>query len=463
MQLHLVLNGEGPLQAQLYRELRQAMQDGRLQVGERMPPSRVLARELALSRQLVVVAYERLIAEGFLCARPGSGTFVARLPASEAVAILPAGVSPGPHWVMHPVWGNAPARRFNFAGGVTEREQLPWQAWRRCLNRAVRDQQAETLLYGEVQGDLRLRLGLVEYLGYSRGLPCSADQLLITQGAQQGLDLLARVRLAPGDCVAMEEPGYPPARAVFEAVGAKVIPVPVDEEGLCVDRIPDQAGLVYLTPSHQFPLGMPMSLSRRLALLERARATEMLIVEDDYDGEFRFEGRPLEALKRLDHHQQVAYLGSFSKVLHASFRMGYIVMPGGLQAALLQAKSLTDSSSNDLTQRALGYLIEQGDFARHLKRMQRRYASRREKLLAALRRQSALTVLPQMAGLHIAGRTPPVRDLADALNREGVTAMSLESLYMAEPAMPGVLLGFGALPDDTIEDGVSALTRALAR
>jgi GntR family transcriptional regulator/MocR family aminotransferase len=323
---------------------------------------------------------------------------------------------------------------------VTEREQLPWQAWRRCLNRAVRDQQAETLLYGEVQGDLRLRLGLVDYLGYSRGLPCSADQLLITQGAQQGLDLLARVRLAPGDCVAMEEPGYPPARAVFEAVGAKVIPVPVDEEGLCVDRIPDQARLVYLTPSHQFPLGMPMSLSRRLALLERARATEMLIVEDDYDGEFRFEGRPLEALKRLDHHQQVAYLGSFSKVLHASFRMGYIVMPGGLQAALLQAKSLTDSSSNDLTQRALGYLM-----------------------LAALRRQSALTVLPQMAGLHIAVRTPPVRDLADALNREGVTAMSLESLYMAEPAMPGVLLGFGALPDDTIEDGVSALTRALAR
>ncbi len=345
---------------------------------------------------------------------------------------------------------------------MTEREQLPWQAWRRCLNRAVRDQQAETLLYGEVQGDLRLRLGLVDYLGYSRGLPCSADQLLITQGAQQGLDLLARVRLAPGDCVAMEEPGYPPARAVFEAVGAKVIPVPVDEEGLCVDRIPDQARLVYVTPSHQFPLGMPMSLSRRLALLERARATEMLIVEDDYDGEFRFEGRPLEALKRLDHHQQVAYLGSFSKVLHASFRMGYIVMPGGLQAALLQAKSLTDSSSSDLTQRALGYLIEQGDFARHLKRMQRRYASRREKLLAALRGQSALTVLPQMAGLHIAVRTPPVRDLADALIKEDVTAMSLESLYMAEPAMQGVLLGFGALPDDTIEDGVSALAGALA-
>ncbi|WP_156497115.1 GntR family transcriptional regulator, partial [Alcanivorax sp. HI0083] len=143
MQLHLVLNGEGALQAQLYRELRQAMQDGRLQEGERMPPSRVLCRELGLSRQLVVQAYERLIAEGFLCARPGSGTFVARLPASEPVSLLPAGVSPGPHWMTQPVWGNGPARRFNFAGGVTEREQLPWQAWRRCLHRAVRDQQAE--------------------------------------------------------------------------------------------------------------------------------------------------------------------------------------------------------------------------------------------------------------------------------------------------------------------------------
>ena len=462
MQLHLTLSGEGPLRTRLYRDLRNALLDGRLQQGERLPPSRILAAELGISRQLVVEAYERLIAEGFLVSRPGSGTFVEQLPPARENTVTPAGVSPGDHWPIRPLWGNAPARRYNFAGGVTERSQLPWQAWRRCMQQAMRDEQAESRLYGDPQGDLRLRRGLADYLGFSRGLPCESEQLLITQGAQQGLDLLARVRLAPGDVVALEDPGYPPARFVFEAAGARLVSVPVDEEGICVDRIPADARLVYVTPSHQFPLGMPMSLSRRLALLELARQQDMLIVEDDYDGEYRFAGRPLEALKRLDHHQQVAYLGTFSKVLHASFRMGYMVMPDGLRDALLQAKFLADAYSNALTQRALGHLIEQGDFARHLRRMQRRYAVRRNRLLAALEAVPDFQVLPQMAGLHVAVGTPAdPATMMVSLEREQVMATPLSVLYAQLPAMNGALLGFGGLADDTIEEGVSALVRAL--
>ena len=462
MQLHLPLAGEGTLRTRLYRDLRDALLDGRLQQGERLPPSRTLAGELGISRQLVVEAYERLIAEGFLVARPGSGTFVERLPPDRESTVAPVGVKPGAHWPLRPLWGDMPVRRYNFAGGVTERSQLPWQAWRRCMQQAMRDEQVESRLYGDPQGDLRLRRGLADYLGFSRGLPCDSEQLLITQGAQQGLDLLARVRIAPGDVVALEEPGYPPARSVFEAAGARLVPVPVDEEGICVEQIPADARLVYVTPSHQFPLGMPMSLSRRLALLDLARERDMLIVEDDYDGEYRFAGRPLEALKRLDHHQQVAYLGTFSKVLHASFRMGYMVMPEGLRDALLQAKSLSDAYSNALTQRALGHLIEQGDFARHLRRMQRRYETRRNRLLAALEAVPGFQVLPQMAGLHVAVGTPgdPATRMA-ALEREQVTATPLAEFYAQLPPMNGVLLGLGALADDTIEDGVSALARAV--
>ncbi len=462
MQLHLSLSGEGPLRTRLYQDLREALLDGRLQQGDRLPPSRTLAAELGLSRQLVVEAYERLIAEGFLAARPGSGTFVERLPPGRETALMPVGVAPGAHWRSRPLWGDMPARRFNFAGGVTERSQLPWSAWRRCLQQAMRDEQGERRLYGDPQGDLRLRRGVADYLGFSRGLPCDSEQLLITQGAQQGLDLLARVRVAPGDVVALEDPGYPPARSVFEAAGARVVSVPVDGEGICVDRIPADARLVYVTPSHQFPLGMPMSLPRRLALLELARQRDMLIVEDDYDGEYRFAGRPLEALKRLDHHQQVAYLGTFSKVLHASFRMGYMVMPDGLRDALLQAKFLSDAYSNALTQRALGHLMEQGDFARHLRRMQRRYAARRSRLLAALEAVPEFQVLPQMAGLHMAVEMPcdPARRMA-ALAREQVTATPLSALYAQRAPRNGLLLGFGDLADETIEEGVSALARAL--
>ncbi len=466
MQIHLSLDGAGGLGQRLYESLRRALIDGQVPPGQRLPSSRVLAAELGVSRRLVVEAYERLVAEGFLGGAPGRGTFVLRVPPPLPREAERPGPGPGAHWRPLPDWGGrrTPGRH-NFPGGVTDRTLLPWAAWRRAMMAALREASRDIGLYGDPRGEASLRLAIARYLGYSRGLACDGESLLITQGAQQGLDLLARVRVAPGDTVAMEEPGYPPARAVFEARGARVVPVPVDEQGLCVERLPDAASLVYVTPSHQFPLGMPMSLERRLALLAFARRHDALVVEDDYDGEFRFEGRPLDALKSLDREGRVAYLGSFSKVLHADLRLGYLVMPPGLAPALLQARAFSDGYPPLVTQRALARLMIDGDFARHLRRMQRLYTARRTRLGDALAAYPALwTPLPQVAGIHVAlCLRSPVADLSARLAAADIRANPLAAFYAGEPSLNGVLLGFGVIDGEAIDRGVAALAEAVTR
>jgi len=466
MRLHLPLEGEGSLRHRLYRDLREALKRGGLHLGERLPPSRELAGHLGVGRKTVVEAYEQLVAEGFFHTRPGSGTFVARLPpATESGRPDAPGPGPGNHWRPGSVWGGRQTPHyFNFAGGVTDRRRLPHGDWRRALSRALRQQEGDTSLYGDPAGDEGLRRAITHYLAYSRGLPCAAQDLLVVQGAQQGLDLLARVRVAPGDVVAVEEPGYPPARAVFEARGARVVGVPVDEQGLRVDRLPASVSLIYVTPSHQFPLGMPMGLQRRLALLDFARRHDALVVEDDYDGEFRFQGRALDALKSLDRHQQVAYLGSFSKVWHADLRLGYLVMPAGLAPALRQARTFSDGYPPALTQRALALLMENGAFARHLRRMQRLYERRRSRLLTALQQASrSWTPLPQVAGLHLAVRFEQwVPALPEKLAAANISAQDLGSFYRhAGAAGTGVLLGLGMIEESLIDDGVDALAACL--
>jgi len=464
VQIHLSLDGAGGLGQRLYEALRRALLDGQVAPGERLPPSRVLAAELGLSRRLVVEAYERLAAEGFLGATTGRGTFVLRVPPPPQQTLRQAGPGPGAHWRSPPAWaGRLAPGRHNFPGGVTDRALLPWAAWRRAMMAALRETSRDIGFYGDPQGEASLRLAIARYLGYSRGLACDGDALLITQGAQQGLDLLARVRVAPGDTVAMEEPGYPPARAVFEARGARVVPVPVDQQGLCVDELPASASLVYVTPSHQFPLGMPMSLERRLALLAFARRHDALVVEDDYDGEFRFQGRPLDALKSLDRDGRVAYLGSFSKVLHADLRLGYLLMPPGLATALTRARAFNDGYPPLVTQRALARLMIGGDFARHLRRMQRLYAARRTRLEKALAEYPRLwTPLPQVAGIHMALRfTAPVPDLAARLDAADVRANPLAPFHAGDPGLDGLLLGFGVIDGDAIDRGVAALAEVV--
>lgn len=274
--------------------------------------------------------------------------------------------------------------------------------------------------------------------------------------------------LDPGDLAVVEEPGYPPARASLLATGAEVRGVPVDAEGLRVDLLPENAKLVYVTPSHQFPLGMPMSLERRLQLLDWAQRHRALIIEDDYDSEYRFDGRSLESLRSLDRHGQVAYLGTFSKTLFPELRLGYLLPPASLREAVLAARKLVDRHSETLQQRALALFIQRGDFARHTRRLQREYAQRRGRLLERLHGDLSpwLEALPAVAGIHLAARCREPLDvlrIARHLRQQGLEVGTLPPFYAETPAQPGFLFGFGCIERDNIDPALDLLRAELRR
>lgn len=469
MDLHLDIDPAQPLAAQLYRQLREAILGGRLAGGERLPPTRYLAARLQVSRKTVSDAYEQLLAEGFTLTRVGSGTFVnaavqAPPPPRREVGLL----QPAGRWrqsAVSPLDRAMRSWRYNFAGGTVSMRRFPLDAWRSSLQHALRQLAQGSGFYAGTQGQPALRQAIARYLAANRAVRCDWRELLVTQGAQQGLSLLAQVMLEPGARVAMEEPGYSPARSCFLAAGAEVIGVPVDGEGLRVDLLPSGVRMVYVTPSHQFPLGMPMSLGRRLALLEWARRQRALIIEDDYDGEFRFQGRPLEALQSLDRHGLVSYLGTFSKTLYPQLRIGYLSMPPGLREALVQAKLLGDRHGDSLQQLALAHFMERGEFARHTRRMQRLYAERRQRLLDRLRGDLAPWLQPivPLAGIHMAAllgdRVDPER-LAGEMHERGIGLEFIAPFYQGPP-QAGLLFGFACIELDELEAGLDELRRAL--
>lgn len=391
MDIQLTIAGRRDLIGQIYKQLRAAIVDGRLPAGERLPSTRDLAQQLRVSRKTTLEAYERLGAEGFLITRAGDGTYVA-----DGLISRPSARGAAGRTSLRPadVWRHVPEAlsmpkigsflSYDYLGGVTDKKLFRMDAWRKCVGHALRSQQRGRGMYHDPGGEQELRLAIARYVAFSRGVSCNWQDVLVTQGAQQALDLVARVMVNPGDIVAVEEPGYPPARSSLLALGARVIPVRVDAEGLCVNELPAKARLVYVTPSHQFPLGMPMSLERRIALLEWASRHRALIVEDDYDGEFRFEGRPLESLKSLDRNDVVAYVGTFSKTIFPELRLGYVVPPASLAADFLKAKQINDWHGCSLTQAALARFMLDGDFNKHLRRVQKYYAERRETLLSFL-------------------------------------------------------------------------------
>lgn len=470
MDLHLVLDPQQPLVAQLYRQLREAILSGRLTGGERLPSTRHLASSLQVSRKTTNEAYEQLLAEGFLESRIGSGTFVS--PNVKRAAPRPlmedALLQPSPRWQALPL--NmldlpAPAWRYNFNGGTVDMRLFPIDSWRTCLQHALRQQTRSTGFYHDTGGSAPLRQAISRYLAVSRAVRCAWEDLLITQGAQQALNLIAQVMLEPGSRVAMEEPGYTPARCCFLNAGAEVIGVPVDAEGLRVDLLPENVRLVYVTPSHQFPLGMPLSLNRRLQLLEWAQKRNVLIIEDDYDGEYRFEGRPLESLQNLDRHGLVAYLGTFSKTLYPALRMGYVSMPPGLRGALLQAKQLSDWHSDSLQQTALAQFMASGEFSRHTRRMQREYAERRARLLQRLHDDLApwLQPITPMAGIHLAAWLNKDIDMDALLSKARHRGIGLTDVRMfyQHAATPALLLGFGCADLKALDEGLDQLRQIL--
>ncbi|MBB5791798.1 PLP-dependent aminotransferase family protein [Jiangella mangrovi] len=467
MELHVSLDGDGDLTARIYRSLRDGVREGRLRPGDRLPPTRELARALGVSRGTVATAYERLTAEGFLDARVGAGTFVSDSAATGTRASSPPisrGLRPRPGWdhAPQPVTPLS-STRYDFRVGVPDIRLFPYDTWRRLLAAEWRPRRDPG--YAEPAGHPGLRAAVARYVGYARSVRAEADDVVMTNGAQQAFNLVARVLVAPGDVVAVEEPGYPPARDVFEAHGARVVRVPVDGDGLVVSRLPRAARLVYVTPSHQFPLGVAMSLPRRRELLAWADAHDAAVLEDDYDSEYRFADRPLEPLHALDDGARVVYVGTFSKTLLPGLRLGYVVVPPSLRDAIRAARQLADGHGPVATQAALARFMDEGQLARHIRRTAKVYARRRSALLDGLGGALApyLEAVPSAAGLHVcallrSGDRRVAEAAADRARAAGVAVGTL-SEYGTEPT--GFALGYGAVEAADVPGGLELLAEAL--
>ncbi|WP_431925459.1 PLP-dependent aminotransferase family protein [Amycolatopsis tucumanensis] len=451
----------------IYRQIREAILDGRLRDGDALPPTRELAQRLAVSRNTVSAAYDRLVAEGFLESRVGAGTFVGAgarrdgRPPDRG----PASLTPVPVWddVPRPPDRFREQPSFDFRSGAPDVSLFPFDTWRRLVTQQLRRSRHDVLTYGDPRGHPALREAIARHIGVSRAVRVTADDVLVTNGSQQAVDLAARVLVEPGARVAVEDPGYPPPRQLFATLGARPVGVPVDDEGIVVDAIPGDCRLVYVTPSHQFPLGVSMSMARRVALIDWARRHDAAILEDDYDTEFRYTGRPLEPLRSLDSSGRVLYIGSFSKVLLPGLRLGFLVAPPGLRPALAKAKYLTDWHSASLTQAALAEFMDSGEFARHIRRTRREYAARREVVCRVVAREFPdLRLIPSSAGLHVSAfSATPVRPMVRAARQAGVRIYTLGDFTGVRDALDGLVFGFGAIPRDRIEPGLREL-RAFA-
>ncbi len=465
---HVSLIGRKDLSGEIYRQIRRAILDQQLRPGDPLPPGRELARTLAVSRATVTVAYERLAAEGFVTSRQGSGTFVSEFitPAGrEKTGRRSAGaLRPRPIWEAMaplPVFETA---RFDFRSGCSDASLFPHRLWRQAVSWALRSGEATAGLYGHPAGHRDLRVAIARHIGISRGIKAAADDIVITNGTQQALDVLARVLLAPGDAIAVEDPGYGPPRRLFKTLGLRVVGVPVDRQGLVVDALPRGLQAVYVTPSHQYPLSVTMTLPRRQALLAWAEQNNAAVIEDDYDSEFRFGGRPLEPLQTLDANSRVVYVGSFSKTMLPTLRLGFLVTPPSLRAALHNAKFVSDWHSPTLAQAALARFIDQGTFARHVRRMSATYRERHQTLAHAITRDFAehLELIPSTTGLHLTAlaRKMSVEQIADVARRaanRGVMVQALSQFAAGAIARAGLVLGYGAVATADIEEGLHAL------
>jgi GntR family transcriptional regulator/MocR family aminotransferase len=454
--LALDLTDRAERSASLYQALREALADGRLQAGDRLPASRALAQDLGISRNTVATVYERLVAEGFLESRVGAGTYVAETTRRRRDP-TPGSLTPKPswRWSPRPTSADAAVPAYDLRVGIPDAELFPFETWRRVLAAESRLRGHNPGSYSSPAGLPRLREALAHSVAYHRGVRADPEQIVVTNGTQQALDLIARVLLEPGDIVAVEDPGYPSARDLFASHCVRVVPVPVDEDGLVVDQVPEQTRLVYTTPSHQFPLGVRLSLSRRRALLAFANTHGAGIVEDDYDSEFRFTGRPLEPLHALDEQGRVIYVGTFSKSLLPSLRTGYLVAPGSLVDSLLGAKQLTDGFGPVQPQAALARFLEEGLLARHVRKASKTYAERRSLLLESLAAWP-VEVLPSAAGLHLSAYAELPADLADRAAAEGL-ALDTIAAHRLLPGRDGLFLGYGAVRTESLPRGLELL------
>jgi GntR family transcriptional regulator/MocR family aminotransferase len=467
----------------LYSALRSAILEGRLQPGTRLPATRDLATQYRLSRGTIVNSVEQLKSEGYVQARTGSGTYVSNTLPDELLQVRSNAKAPLPprqqqrgiraqkfsayakRVHLFPNFASRPTRAFR--PNLPALDLFPTTLWAQVAARRLRRVSTNFLMGCDPLGYLPLRQAVADYLSTSRGVNCTADQIAIVSGAQEAFDLVARLFLNPGDRVCMENPGYIGAATVFQSLGAKISHVPLDDEGMQLrDSTLRNARLVYVTPGHQFPLGITMSLTRRLQLLESARKSGALILEDDYDSEFRYAGRPVPALQGLDRHALVLFTGSFSKVLFPSLRLGYLVLPADFAERVSATLSITRRHAPLMEQAVLCDFITAGHFGRHLRRMRQIYAERLNVLLDSARQN--LAGLLEISGIEAGLQT--VGWLQRGINAESAAAAAAERNVEVTPiniyshgnvASTGLQLGFAAIDAKEIRRGVQDLALAL--
>lgn len=467
--------GHGGRSRRLHEQLRAAILDGRLAAGATLPSTRRAAAGLGIARNSVIAAYDLLIAEGYVLPRAGAKAVIADL-ATRMHARPEPRRGMGGDARLNPQWrgphAHAPAPRVlpprSFRLGVPEHRHFPHDVWRRLMAQSLRAWSRTAFGYPPSQGIPVLREAIARHVAFARAVACTAEDIVVTSGAQQAFDLLARLLVTPGQtAVAVEEPGYPPLRAAFAAAGAKLVPVPVDDEGLCVGLLPPGVRVISVTPSHQSPTGAALSLRRRAALLDYARTHDAVVIEDDYDGEFRYGGRPLDALQTLDREARVFYVGTFSKSLFPSLRKGFVVVPAWAREGFIAVKHVADSHCDTITQSVLAAFIRDGHLARHVRRMRPVYAARREALLAGLTRELApwLQPIPSEAGLHLAARIrdPAQADRIIAKTRQYAPGAQSIAEYASAPRpdQPGLVFGFGVIDEEEIAPALQQLRRAL--
>jgi len=468
--------GNRTLQEQIYRGIRQSIVSGLIADDCRLPSTRALAAHLRVSRTTALLALEQLRAEGYVVARRGSGTFIAsQLPERRTPRIAPAESS-----VARPPFSqrgqllsrlsppdrrgpNAGARAFRL--GTPALDQFPQRIWTQIARECLRTREPALLDYSPLAGLRTLREAIAEQMQL-RGTRCDADQVQVVTGAQRGLDLIARMLLDPGDRVWLEDPGYTGARGAMLAASATVVPAPVDAAGMIVDADRSRdARLAYVTPSCQFPLGVPLSLARRHSLLAWARQQLAWIVEDDYDCDLRHERRALPCLHALDPDGRVIYVGTFSKTLFPALRLGFLIVPRELQTGFVTARLASEMHPPVLEQRVLAAFISRGHYERHLRRMQPIYAERLDALKRAIERSGApLHLRPVQAGMHAVVDLEGVdaERVHDAAAASGIETMPLSSYYFGDGPRPNaLLLGFGAVPPATLRAGVAKLARVV--
>jgi GntR family transcriptional regulator/MocR family aminotransferase len=467
--LHFPLErtADAPLHRQIYEGVRSRILAGVLKPGQRLPSTRALAQDLAVSRQPVLAAYEQLLHEGYLEGRSGAGTYVCRALPDDLLASVSRMPSPRGERRRRPKhFATDVGRLMPFRIGIPALEHFPHALWARLVARHARHSTPADMVYGDPAGLPALRAAVAAHLRAARGVDCEPDQVLVVSGSQAALRLVAAVLLERGARVAIEEPGYFGARMAFDAHGAVLAHVPVDREGLRVDALRELAGgarAVYVTPSHQYPLGTTMSAARRLALLDWAREHDAWVLEDDYDSAFRYASRPLGALQGMREAARVIYIGTFSKTLFPALRVGYVVVPPELVPAFAEARVAFDVFSPTLYQKVLAEFLEEGHFERHLRRMRTVYEARRDALLDGLARFTGGRLEPvnadaglQLAALLTAGEAD--RPLVRRLKEKNVTAVRLSACYYGGgPPQYGLLLGFSG----SAEPELLAATRVL--